>query len=51
MSENRLSTVLFHNKSSRLRGAANAARTRICITSEQDEEEEQVSVECRRTRY
>ena len=31
--------------------AANAARTRICMASEQDEEEEQVPVEWRRTRY
>jgi hypothetical protein len=56
MNENRLGRLSFNNKSCRLRGAANAARTRIRIASEQDEEqdeeEEQVSVERRRmTRY
>jgi hypothetical protein len=52
MNQNRLSRVLFNNKSCRLVGAAaNAARTRIRMTLEQDEEEEQVSVEWRRTRY
>ena len=43
--------VSFNIKSGRLRGAANAARTRIRMASEQDEEEEQVSGEWRRTRY
>ena len=33
------------------RGVANPARTRIRMASEQDEEEEQVSWEWRRTRY
>jgi hypothetical protein len=49
MNKNRLITVLFNDKSCRLRGAANAARTRIRMASEQDEEEEQVSGEWRRT--
>jgi hypothetical protein len=44
----RLSRVLFNNKSCRLRGVANAARTRIRMASEQDEEEGQVSGEWRR---
>jgi len=47
----RLSRVLFNDKSCRLRGTANAARTRIRMASEQDEEEEQVLGEWRRTRY
>ena len=51
MRENRLSRVFFNNKSCRLRGAAKAGRTRIRMASEQDEEEEQGSVEWRRTRY
>jgi hypothetical protein len=34
MNENRLSRVLFNNKSCRLRGAANAVRTRNCMASE-----------------
>jgi len=42
---------VFNNKSGRLRGAANAARTRIRMASEQDEEGEQVSIEWRRTKY
>jgi len=42
MNETRLSRALFNNKSGRLRGATNAARTRIRMTSEQDEEEEHV---------
>ena len=40
MNENRLSRVLFNNKSCRLRGAANEAMTRIRMASQQDEEEE-----------
>jgi hypothetical protein len=55
MNENRLGRLSFNNKSCRLRGAENAARTCIRIASEQDEEqdedEEQVSLERRRTRY
>jgi hypothetical protein len=51
MNENRLSTVAFNNQSGRLCGAAHAARTRIRMASEQDEEEEQVSGELSRTRY
>ena len=50
MNENKLSRAVFKNKSCRLCGAANAARTRIRMASEQDEEEEQVSGEWRRTR-
>ena len=48
--ENKLSRVLFNVKSC-LHEAASAARTRILMASEQDEEEEQVSGECWRTRY
>jgi hypothetical protein len=44
MNENRLSRAVFNHKSCRLRGAANAARTRNRMASEQEEEEEQVSV-------
>ena len=51
MNENKLSRVVFNNQSCRLCGAAHAARTRIRMASEQDEEEEQVSGEWRRTRY
>jgi len=51
MNENRLSRVVFNNQSCRLCRAAHAARTRIRMASEQDEEEEQVSGEWRRTRY
>ena len=51
MNENRLSRVVFNNQSCRLCRAAHAARTRIRMASEQDEEEEQVSGEGRRTRY
>ena len=39
-----ISRVLFINKYCRLGWAANAARARICMASEQDEGEEQVSV-------
>jgi hypothetical protein len=51
MNENRLSRIIFNSKSCRPRRAANAERTRIRMTSEQDEEEKQVSGEWRRTRY
>ena len=51
LNENTLRRVVFYNKSWRLRGAANAARTRTRMASEQDEEEEQVSGEWRRTSY
>ena len=51
MNENRLSRVLFNNKSCRLPVASNAAWTRIRMASKQDEEEEQVSGEWRRTKY
>ena len=51
MNENRLSRVVFNNQSCRLCGAAHAARNRTRMASEQDEEEEQVSGEWRRTRY
>jgi hypothetical protein len=51
MNENRLNRVVFNNQSCRLCGAAHAARTRIRMASEQDEEEEQVSGELSRTRY
>jgi len=51
MNENRLSRVVFKNQSCRLCGAAHAARNRIRMASEQDEEEEQVSGEWKRTRY
>ena len=50
MNENRLNRVVFNNQSCRLCGAAHAARTRIRMASEQDEEEEQVPGEWRRTR-
>jgi hypothetical protein len=43
MNENRLSIVVFNNKTWRLSGAATAARTRIRMESEQDEDEAQVS--------
>jgi hypothetical protein len=39
----------FYSITNLVDGAAHAAR--ICMVSEQDEEEEQVSGECRRTRY
>ena len=42
MNENRLSRVVFNNQSCRLCRAAHAARTRIRMASEQDEEEERV---------
>ena len=45
LNENRLSRVFFNNKSCRLCGAANAARTHRRMASEQ------VSGEWRRTRY
>ena len=51
MNENIFGRVSFNISSCRLRGAANAAKTRIRMASEQDEEEEQVSGEWRRTRY
>ncbi len=51
MNENGLSRVVFNNQSCRLCGTAHAAMTRIRMASDQDEEEEQVSGEWRRTRY
>ena len=42
--ENRLSRVVCKNKSCRLCGAAQTARTRIRMVSEEDEEEEQAGV-------
>ena len=41
----------FYSITNLVDGAAHAAMTRIRMASEQDEEEEQVSGEWRRTRY
>jgi hypothetical protein len=46
INENRLSRVLFNNKSCRLPVASNAARARIRMASEQDEEEDDARSRC-----